>query len=71
MGKIFDEGLLLALALRNKGGGGGTTDYNELSNKPKIEGQELKGDLSFSDFGYEDATDAEFKEVVLDQIFAD
>lgn len=36
----------------NGGGGGeGTSDYNNLSNKPKINGVTLKGDMAFSDLG--------------------
>lgn len=33
------------------GGSGGTSDYNDLSNKPKINGVELKGNKSLSDLG--------------------
>ena len=31
------------------GGGGGTTDYNDLNNKPKINGVELEGDMTSED----------------------
>lgn len=34
-----------ALALKNGGGTGGTSDYNQLSNLPLINGVELKGDV--------------------------
>ena len=50
MAKSFDESLILALALRNRGGSG-TTNYNELSNKPTIEGNVLRGDMSLEDIG--------------------
>lgn len=50
MAKSFDESLILALALRNRGGSG-TTNYNELSNKPTIEGKTLQGDMSLEDIG--------------------
>lgn len=43
-----EEALLLELKdviEAGGGGGGGTTNYNLLSNKPKINGVELKGDL--------------------------
>ncbi len=33
----------------NGSGGGGTSDYNALSNKPSIGGQTLQGDMSFED----------------------
>ena len=35
------------------GGGDGTTDYNALKNKPKINGVELEGDKSLEDLGIE------------------
>lgn len=37
------------------GGGGGTTNYNNLSNKPKINNVELKGSKSLSDLGIQPA----------------
>ena len=37
------------------GGGGGTSDYSQLSNKPKINGTTLSGDQSASDLGLQDA----------------
>ncbi len=70
MAKSFDESLILALALRNRGGSG-TTNYNDLENKPKIEGKTLQGNVSLSDIGYEDATDDEFATEVLDKIWAE
>ena len=33
------------------GGGGGTTNYNELNNKPQINGTTLTGNKSASDLG--------------------
>lgn len=33
------------------GGGGGTTNYNDLINKPQINGATLRGNLSLSDIG--------------------
>ena len=33
------------------GGGGGTSNYNDLSNKPSIGGVTLSGDKSLSDLG--------------------
>lgn len=40
-----------ALALKNSGGTSGTTDYNQLSNLPLINGVELEGDVSLSALG--------------------
>lgn len=38
-----------------EGGAGGTTDYNELTNKPSIKGVTLTGNKSFTDLAlYED-----------------
>lgn len=48
------EYLLLALkdAIESGGGGGGgTTNYNSLTNKPKINSTTLSGDKSSSDLG--------------------
>lgn len=41
------------------GGGGGTTDYNDLSNKPKLNSVELTGNLSLSDVGAQAALDTD------------
>lgn len=38
-------------------GGGGTTNYNNLSNKPKIENVELTGNKTFEDLGIASAED--------------
>lgn len=37
----------------NGGGGGGTSNYNELSNRPKINGVTLSGDKTSADLGIE------------------
>lgn len=37
-----------------QGGGSGTTDYSQLSNKPKINGVELNGDVSSESLGIQD-----------------
>ncbi len=42
-----------ALLLELDTGGGGTTDYNQLINKPTLNGAELRGDLSSKDVGVE------------------
>lgn len=34
------------------GGGGGTTNYNQLTNKPKINGVTVEGEKSFEDYGF-------------------
>jgi hypothetical protein len=45
------EELLLAIHDQGGGGGGGTTDYNQLTNKPSINGTTLQGDLTLEDIG--------------------
>lgn len=70
MAKSFDESLILALASRKRGGSG-TTNYNDLENKPSIEGKTLQGNVKLSDIGYEDATDDEFAAEVLNKIWAE
>ena len=48
------EELLIELkAAIEEGGGGGTTNYNLLENKPSINGHELHGNKSASDLGLE------------------
>ena len=39
------------LLMQLEGGGGGTTDYNELENKPSINGNTLIGDQTSQDLG--------------------
>ena len=41
--------LSMAYAKKHGGGGGGTSDYNSLSNRPKINGTTLSGDKSADD----------------------
>ena len=38
-----------------EGGSGGTSDYNDLENKPSIAGNTLEGDLSLEDLGVQSA----------------
>ena len=53
--------ITLALARKSSGGGGGggsaTDNYNDLSNKPQIDGVELSGDKTLADLGIQPATD--------------
>ena len=46
----FDP-VTMAIARKGGGGGGGTTNYNDLSNKPKIGGVELSGNQTISQLG--------------------
>ena len=58
MRKTIPDEVLLALASKNSGGGsGGTTNYNELNNKPQIAGVTLSGNKSLSDLGIAASTD--------------
>lgn len=50
--KMFSEEELLAIAKKSGGGGsGGTSNYNELNNKPQIGGVTLQGNKSLADLG--------------------
>lgn len=51
--EITEDGTLNATG---GGGSGGTTDYTDLSNKPKINGVELSGNKTTTDLGIADAT---------------
>jgi len=48
------------------GGGGGDGNYNNLVDKPKINGVELKGDKSFADLGLNAVTAEEYEEMMND-----
>lgn len=45
------------LKISSIGGSGGVSDYNELDNKPKINGTELKGNLTNEDLGIKNGVD--------------
>ena len=47
---MFDP-VTYILAIKNGGGGGGTSNYNQLSNKPQINDVELTGNKSLHDLG--------------------
>lgn len=46
-----EEDLLALKEVIEQGGGGGTTDYNKLTNKPTINGVEVSGDKTSTDYG--------------------
>lgn len=46
-----EEKYLKKIAENGGGGGSGTSNYNELSNKPKINGVPLSGDIPLDDLG--------------------
>ena len=52
------EALLIELDVG--GGGGGTTDYNSLSNKPSLNGKTLAGDLTSQDVDVESNYDTTY-----------
>lgn len=45
-------------------GGAGTSDYNELSNKPQINGVTLEGNKSNEDLGIQSISNAEIDEIL-------
>ena len=59
----------LLIDLKNSGGGGGTNDYEELINKPTINGHELSGNMSSDDIGVQSKINNEYdpsdEEVIL------
>ena len=52
---------LKAIAENAGGGGGGTSDYDELSNRPQVNGNTLTGNKSSSDLGLQDKIDNDHK----------
>lgn len=55
--RMLNDEILLGLIKANSGGGGGTTNYNQLENKPQIAGTELQGNKSLADLGIASAQD--------------
>jgi len=57
MGRIRDKVSFLTLALAKESGGGGTTtNYNDLSHRPKVNGKTLEGNMSTSDLDIKQAS---------------
>lgn len=52
---LSDEILLGIINSKSGGGGGGTSNYNDLSNKPQINGNTLTGNKAASDLGLADS----------------
>ena len=44
---------------------GGTTDYNELDNKPSIEGVTLQGDKTFGELGIREITPQQIDDIIF------
>lgn len=55
--RMLSDEILLGLIKANSGGGGGTSNYNQLENKPQIGGVTLQGNKSLADLGIASATD--------------
>lgn len=49
--RMLSDEILLGLINKNSGGGGGTTNYNNLENLPQIGGVTLQGNKTASDLG--------------------
>lgn len=63
--RMLNDEILLGLIKANSGGGGGTDDYNDLKNQPKIEGVTLTGNKTASDLGLASEDDLADKQDVL------
>jgi hypothetical protein len=63
--RVTDDGQLIVA-----GGGGGTSDYNALSNRPRISGIVISGDHDPAYYGLPTATDTYTKEDTDDAIEA-
>ena len=64
--------LLAALfaKLKNSGGAGGTSDYNDLTNKPTLNGVTIEGDKTPEDYGIESADRQEMLEQSIESYYA-
>ena len=45
-------------------GGGGTSNYNSLANKPVVNGVTLTGNLSLEDLGIEEISNTEIEQII-------
>lgn len=64
--RILSDEELLGIIKKNAGGGGGTSDYSQLTNKPQIGGNTLIGNKSLADLGIASAQDVKVKDVKVD-----
>ena len=55
MSRLRDKVSFITLALAKDSGGGSTTNYNDLSHRPKVNGNTLEGNMSTSDLGIKQA----------------
>lgn len=55
----------IPMEVDREGGGSGTSDYNALTNKPRIEGVTLKGDKSFKQLGLEPMTPQDIDNILF------
>lgn len=61
MGNVSLETLLLAKKQSGGGGSGGTSNYNQLTNLPKINGVTLQGNKTAEEYGLASASDVPSK----------
>ena len=62
--KIQQRSPTLKLRIGNAMPHGGTTDYNDLSNKPSIEGHELVGDSTIQEIGVDALSVTEIEKIL-------
>ena len=63
MGNVSLETLLLAKKQSGGGGSGGTSNYNQLTNLPSVNGVVLKGNKTLSDLGALASSDISITEI--------
>lgn len=62
MGLIFSNSIIIGGNIGG-GGGGGTTDYNDLTNKPSINGVTLQGALTSDDLSITAGVAVEYEDI--------
>lgn len=57
----------IKITIGGGGGGGGTTDYNQLTNKPSVNGVELSGNKTSDDLDVSPESRIEGEQLIFDQ----
>lgn len=65
--RLRGDNTWVKIVIGGGGGGGGTTDYNQLTNKPSVNGVELVGNRSSDDLDVSPESRVEGEQLIFDQ----